>query len=506
MVSERESTNTLELVVAGVVLAATLIVAASQLAPTIADPDIWGHVLNGLDILDEGAPITVDTYSYLSENEWINHHWLSNAVMGWLYEVGSSRALGVGKAFLAMLVVAVLAWRLVKLKVPMVRVALVTLAAVVLLTPTLGTFRPQVFTVVLTMTLFLVMAAVEKGKTLALLLLPPMFLAWANLHGGFFAGLVILTVWTASHLIPKSAPNRWSIGLWWAGAVAASMINPYGWGLHRFLLSTATGSRPEIQDWQSIDLSSVVGVVYVLFVALVVAAVWTDRREINWHLFVVYTPLFAAPLFAWRHLQFVPLAGILLAGDHLATMLRRRAATEELPERAVAALLAMAILITSASVALRGSCIEVVAEQFEFPQRAVAGLEAVDARGNGVVPFNWGEYVRWQLGPDFQVSTDGRRETVYSDDIHSANLDFMAGEGDWQRLLRLAPADWIVVPSGFPVTSLLADEPTWHIVYEDPLATVFVPSVAGDHAVPVDLTLPIDGAGSCFPAGVDRSA
>ena len=137
----------------------------------------------------EGAPITVDTYSYLSEAEWVNHHWLGNVAMGWLYAAGSSAALAVGKAFLAMLVVVVLVWRLVSLKVPMVRVALVILAAVVLLTPTLGTFRPQVFTVVLSMTLFLIMISVEKGNSRMLYVLPVLFLAWANLHGGFFAGI-----------------------------------------------------------------------------------------------------------------------------------------------------------------------------------------------------------------------------------------------------------------------------------------------------------------------------
>ena len=84
------------------------------------------------------------------------------------------------------------------------------------------------------------------------------------------------------------------------------MINPYGWGLHSFLLSTATGSRPEIQDWQPIDLSSFVGVVYMVFVVLVLLAIWFDRRRINRHLFVLYVPLFFAPLLAWRHLQFVP--------------------------------------------------------------------------------------------------------------------------------------------------------------------------------------------------------
>jgi hypothetical protein len=204
------------------------------------------------------------------------------------------------------------------------------------------------------------------------------------------------------------------------------LINPYGWELHKFLLRTATGSRPEIQDWQSIDLSSAVGMVYLLFVALMAIAIWRDRSRVNKKLFVVYSPLFFAPLLAWRHLQFVPLAGIVLAGDHLASLLSaREPEPETLPRRQLAVFSVAAVTLTSVFIGWTGGCIRVVPEQFEFPQRAVAALGAIDASGNGVVPFNWGEYVRWQLGPEFQVSTDGRRETVYSEDTHRANLDFV---------------------------------------------------------------------------------
>ncbi len=46
--------------------------------------------------------------------------------------------------------------------------------------------------------------------------------------------------------------------------------------------------------------------------------------------------------------------------------------------------------------------------------RAVALLKQSGAGGNMAVPFDWGEYVLWHLGPAIKVSIDGRRETLYS--------------------------------------------------------------------------------------------
>ena len=56
-------------------------------------------------------------------------------------------------------------------------------------------------------------------------------------------------------------------------------------------------------------------------------------------------------------------------------------------------------------------------------------------RANVAVHFNWGEYVMWHAGPRVKVSMDGRRETVYSDAAYHDNTLFIDGVGEWDRLL-----------------------------------------------------------------------
>ena len=42
---------------------------------TSADPDLWGHIRFGLDILRDGYVHHIDTYSFASDRPWVNHEW-----------------------------------------------------------------------------------------------------------------------------------------------------------------------------------------------------------------------------------------------------------------------------------------------------------------------------------------------------------------------------------------------------------------------------------------------
>src|SRR5262245_39968098 len=50
------------------------------LARSWADPDLWGHVRFGGDIIGSGIPRT-DHYSFTSDISWINHEWLAEVLM-----------------------------------------------------------------------------------------------------------------------------------------------------------------------------------------------------------------------------------------------------------------------------------------------------------------------------------------------------------------------------------------------------------------------------------------
>ncbi len=138
----------------------------------------------------------------------------------------------------------------------------------------------------------------------------------------------------------------------------------------------------------------------------------------------------------------------------------------------------------------------------DFPVRAVGILKESNAKGNLVVHFDWGEYVIWHLGPRIQVSLDGRRETVYSNEVYRENLNYMFGLGDWDIILHRPGTDLALVSKKFPVFNLMKFERRWVLVYEDKVCGLFAREDSPwlgrlRQTQPPDL--PADGAGLCFP-------
>jgi hypothetical protein len=120
------------------------------------------------------------------------------------------------------------------------------------------------------------------------------------------------------------------------------------------------------------------------------------------------------------------------------------------------------------------------------------------------VPFDWGEYVIWHLGPDLKVSIDGRRETVYPDDRYRESRDFALGAEGWDRLLKIGPTtDLVLLPNGSPVVALLSRASGWLPLYRDTFCVIFArdgfPGL--DRIVGILVpALPDNGDGLCFPA------
>ena len=56
--------------------------------PTKADPDLWGNLRFGLDTLSALRVTTVDPYSFTQDIPWMNHEWLSQAMMAVAYQIG----------------------------------------------------------------------------------------------------------------------------------------------------------------------------------------------------------------------------------------------------------------------------------------------------------------------------------------------------------------------------------------------------------------------------------
>jgi hypothetical protein len=408
--------------------------------PTVADPDLWGHLRFGLDTLESRCVDRADTYSYLTAGQrWINHEWLAEVLFALAYSAGGALGLNLLRLALGFGTLAICyAW--------LCRRPLILLLALPAIHYGLVTVRPQLFTYLLFAVVLAALVAAEEGRWRRLWLLPPVFALWANLHGGFLAGLAVVLVWGAFH----AADWRRVVPVCLL-CVLATLVNPYGVELWMFLLRTATVPRADIGEWQPLRLFSVAGGVYALL--LVISLVWR-RRSLA--LVAVFVALAVAPWVAVRHLPLFGLGVLMLAGR-----------VEVTPTFAPAVPLAMAVVLGIFGF----RHLTTIRVDETFPVAAVAKLKAGGASGNMVVPFDWGEYVIWHLGPRVKVSIDGRRETVYPDAVREADLRFRFGWKGWDKALE--PADWALVMRQSPADRLMRSKTGWTLVYEDAVAAVF---------------------------------
>lgn len=447
------------------------------LSKTISDPDLWGHLRFGLDILHTGTIIQVDPYSYLPTGQrWINHEWLAEVLFALAWTAGGAPGLILLKMTVGFLTVAVLYWHLRVLQLRQIQATiLLLLMGSSFLIPFLFSVRPQIFTFLLFALTLLIIRHADMGDYRWLWAAPPLLILWANLHGGFLAGLGLLGLWAALHLTVHRYAWMHIIPPILA-SIAATLVNPYGMDLLTFLLRTATVPRPEILDWQPLKLVSIYGLMYLLVLTVSFGGLAISSQPRKPVLLILFGITALLPWMAVRHLPLFSIASLVFAGEYVGsawnTVRPQKKRAHSFPVWIAGLPLALAAALVILGSTRNPHRIHIT--QDDLPIAAVALLKQGGVSGNLAIEFAWGEYVIWHLGPQIKVSMDGRRETVYSTAIYRQYMNFIFGVDDWDALLRQHWTDMALVKKHGPVYNLLKLKPDWFIIYEDSKSALFV--------------------------------
>lgn len=501
---------------AGIVTVSVAIV-VKLFSPSIADPDLWGHVLFGQLAGAVGWIPRFDPYSYLSiGKDWINHEWLTEHLFAAAFDAAGTPGLIGLKVGAAAAMVSLLIWHLSDRGLDVLRAAVLVVLLSIPLLLGMRTVRPHLFTYLFFTFTLLVLVRSEGTGGGRLLLLIPIFVVWTNMHGGVLAGLGVVGLWAGvaigrsayARLRSLPAPGKPSPWVWIAalgGSGAAMVVNPYGAELLEFLVTTATVPRPFITEWQPLGLRSERGVLWLGATVLAAWAVLRSDRRPSPEALVVLGVLVLLPLTAVRHLALTFLAIPILAAEAFAGLWGGEEATSSTTARqgwigAGLAAAAIPVLFTAADDL---DCIEINPElEVVYPARATAWLQDSGVEADLITYFNYGEYVLWHLGPRVRVGMDGRRETVYPDSVYDSYMRFQHGRDDWDRYLSMGDPDLAMLRVGLPADNLLELHDAWSVVYADSLVRVHssgsgpVDSALAVTPVP---DLPADGHGLCFP-------
>ncbi len=434
----------------------------------IADTDFWWHLKTGQYVVERRALPAPDPFSYTSELgppaypgeervRYFNltHEWLAQALWYLVYLAGGFPAVVLFKAVL-LTGFCGLAGLLAARRSGEFWWGMAAAGAAASLAVLFRSDRPALVTFLLVAVFIWIL---ERGRPLWAL--PVLSVVWANSHGGFFLGGVIVGAYAVA------SRRHWPLA---ALTVAASGLNPSHFRIVEVLLAYRKSYLTDtLIEWTRPPLWGPPYMFPVLLYASAAALLlaWRRVRLSDWLLFAVFS---AASLAAFRNVMLTAL----LAPVLIATYLPWRLRLPRLAAPAAAAALAAAL---GAGI-WQGQFFQLRAALWKFPSGAADFLLA---RGFTEPIFNTyelGGYLIWRLAPRYKVFIDGRalNENVYRD------YQQALGQAD-RGVLNRHHAGVIVVNaieyvSGvvYPLVLGLANqaETEWQLVYEDPQALVFL--------------------------------
>jgi len=247
----------------GLLVYALLFVAGNTL---LNDPDTLWQVTLGQWILDHHAVPHEDVYSFtMRGTPWISTQWLAQVLYAKAYAWAGTWAGWTGPVVLAAGAIALTYALLARYLAARLNdsVSLVFICAALALTVPHLLARPHVLAMPF-MVLWIggMITASERREAPSFWLLPNMVL-WANLHGGFVFGLMMVGPIALDAVVNAEAAARKSLTLRWAvfgfAALLASFCNPYGWDAllaSRQILSLGSALQL-IMEWHAADFSRV---------------------------------------------------------------------------------------------------------------------------------------------------------------------------------------------------------------------------------------------------------
>ena len=304
-------------------------------------------------------------------------------------------------------------------------------------------------------------------------LLPPLFLIWANCHGGFFLGWVVLAAYSAEALWQGSDARRLCVVS--AVSVLLSGVNPNGFRIVQVLMYYR-GSRltSNLLEWARPAWFAFNEFTF-LWIAAVLLMLWARRRvrPVDWMLFLAFA---AAAFSAQRNTILIGLVAPIAIVSYFPW---KRALPPPVP------FAASLLLIGGGMAASWGSAFQLRAAEWRYPAGAADFLLAHHVAGPIFNTYEYGGYLIWRLWPEQRVFIDGRSlsESVFQDYGRILYNVEDSGGGNAQQLLDRYGVETIVMNTFeysqglvYRLAPALADpqQTEWKLVYDDPTAIVLM--------------------------------
>ena len=454
-------------------------------SPFLLDPDTYWHIATGHWILSHGEVPVTDPFSHTMHGQpWIAQEWLSAVLFARVHDALGWNGLVFVSIACGALTMAILARFLID-RMP----TLYALIFLILTYNTLATHllaRPHILAWPLLMVWVSRLVAAAEAKTRPAWWLLGVMVLWANLHGSFILGLVIIIPLAIEAVASSPGIQRKQTAILWSGfavlSVLCAMCTPHGWQGLTFIFRIMTIDHLQrVTEWQSSDFASLNPLAEWIYVLLALSCLGYLRLRIMRLLL-----LLGVLHMALAHARYISIFG-LLAPILIATSFGHcyRARTERQGSALASLHLAFYSLARPANatgmlVGLGLVCLVAVLAPLmrdrtpDTNNTPAAAMDSAAAAGvtSGRVfnDYKFGGYLIYRGIPVF---IDGRID-MYGNETLNTYLSIYDSVSKKQLAgaLDKSHVTWTLMPVDSRLVDLLDELPEWQRIFADTIAVV----------------------------------
>lgn len=292
---------------------AFLAVALPAIAALIAGlqtVDLTYHLRAGADIVATGAIPAMDAWTFTAAGApWTDQQWGAQVIFALVYQTAGWTGLVLLRAALYVAIFGSLFLICRRRGLGVRAAAWLTLGAFLVSSPALA-LRPQLLGMALFAAMLLLLTERRRNPRW-LWLAPVLVLLWANVHGSFFLGVLLLGLAWLDDLHGRVDRPHLTLGTAIAAALAAC-VTPFGPAVWAYAagLTTNPEVRNRITEWQPTSVTSLTGLLFYGSALLVGFVLARRGGRISWPAMLTLAMFLALGAYAERGVAWWPFVAV----------------------------------------------------------------------------------------------------------------------------------------------------------------------------------------------------
>ncbi len=469
-------------------LAFTILLITYAFVP-VADPDFWWHLKSGQTMLEEQGLMHTDPFTFSGdaitssrESLILKGYWLWQIISAALFNLLNFKGIILLKLITIFIIGGATAREIYRQRINPAISALLLSSGLFLFISSYQLERPQIITFACTCLLANILCRFEQTQRFTWTL-PILMLFWANMHGGFIVGDILLAGFALGAVIQyrQQADVIRHILKWISFSIAISLVNPTG-GLAFYASAKFYNTQlmANVIEYQStFDYFSTGG--YFVAILWLLILTYTITTLVNKRIY--WPELFIVIFLSWfsiMHMRniglFVP-AMLPAIGRSLnpPNQDRNQFRIPQLAQIVVILVCSCSLIWLSYGLGKRRTLYGDV--QQIYPEKSIDFIESNGLSGNMFNSYEYGGYLLWRLAPQTKIFIDGRGldPQVFSDyaTLISATTGQSNTQTDYLSLLDKYKIDYVFQQvyqgdgSVQPLMIALLNRPDWVPIYLD---------------------------------------